>query len=36
MSENRARVFFGTELRRMRERAGLTGRELADALGCTP
>ncbi|WP_021595349.1 helix-turn-helix domain-containing protein [Actinomadura welshii] len=36
MSENRARIFFGTELRRMRERAGLTGRELADALGCTP
>ena len=36
MSENQARIFFGTELRRMREKAGLTGRQLADALGCTP
>ncbi|MEV4675251.1 helix-turn-helix transcriptional regulator [Actinomadura sp. NPDC049382] len=36
MGENRARIFFGTELRRMREEAGLTGKELADALGCTP
>lgn len=36
MGENRARVFFGTELRRMREEAKLTGKELADALGCTP
>ncbi|MFG2087001.1 MULTISPECIES: helix-turn-helix domain-containing protein [unclassified Spirillospora] len=36
MSENRARIFFGTELRRKREEAGLTGKELADALGCTP
>ncbi|NEA24991.1 helix-turn-helix domain-containing protein [Actinomadura bangladeshensis] len=36
MSENQARVFFGTELRRKREEAGLTGKELADALGCTP
>lgn len=33
---NRARVFFGAELRRTREEAGLTGQELADALGCTP
>ncbi|MFI0366689.1 helix-turn-helix domain-containing protein [Actinomadura sp. 1N219] len=36
MSENQARIFFGGELRRMREKAGLTGKELADALGCTP
>ncbi|MGP4027004.1 helix-turn-helix domain-containing protein [Actinomadura sp. 3N407] len=36
MGENRARIFFGTELRRMRDAAGLTGKELADALGCTP
>ncbi|XRQ04247.1 helix-turn-helix domain-containing protein [Actinomadura welshii] len=36
MGENRARVFFGTELRRKREAAGLTGKQLADALGCTP
>ncbi|NYD46313.1 transcriptional regulator with XRE-family HTH domain [Actinomadura luteofluorescens] len=36
MSENRARVFFGNELRRMRGKAGITGKELADALGCTP
>lgn len=36
MSENRARIFFGTELRRKREEAGHTGKELADALGCTP
>lgn len=36
MGENRARIFFGTELRRMREEAGLTGKQLADALGCTP
>jgi transcriptional regulator with XRE-family HTH domain len=36
MSENRARIFFGTELRRKREQAGLTGKDLADALGCTP
>ncbi|MEU8121928.1 helix-turn-helix transcriptional regulator [Spirillospora sp. NPDC049024] len=36
MSDNRARIFFGTELRRLREKAGLTGKQLADALGCTP
>ncbi|MWA00649.1 helix-turn-helix domain-containing protein [Actinomadura sp. LD22] len=36
MAENQARVFFGEELRRMRENAKLTGKELADALGCTP
>ncbi|MFC4054314.1 helix-turn-helix domain-containing protein [Actinomadura syzygii] len=36
MTENRARVFFGGELRRMRDKAGLTGKQLADALGCTP
>ncbi|TYK50873.1 helix-turn-helix domain-containing protein [Actinomadura decatromicini] len=36
MTENRARVFFGEELRRMRDKAGLTGKQLADALGCTP
>ncbi|KAB2381363.1 helix-turn-helix domain-containing protein [Actinomadura montaniterrae] len=36
MAENQARIFFGEELRRMREKAGLTGKELADALGCTP
>ncbi|WP_338740878.1 helix-turn-helix transcriptional regulator [Actinomadura luteofluorescens] len=36
MSDNRARVFFGNELRRMREHGGLTGKQLADALGCTP
>jgi transcriptional regulator with XRE-family HTH domain len=36
MAENQARVFFGEELRRMREEAKLTGKELADALGCTP
>ncbi|WP_242884434.1 helix-turn-helix domain-containing protein [Actinomadura litoris] len=36
MGENRARVFFGTELRRMRDEAKLTGKELADTLGCTP
>ncbi|WP_301174161.1 helix-turn-helix domain-containing protein [Actinomadura geliboluensis] len=36
MGENRARIFFGTELRRKREEAGLTGKQLADALGCTP
>lgn len=36
MAENQARVFFGKELRRMREEAKLTGKELADALGCTP
>lgn len=36
MGENRARVFFGKEVRRMREAAGLTGKQLADALGCTP
>ncbi|MFB4300770.1 helix-turn-helix domain-containing protein [Actinomadura sp. NTSP31] len=36
MAENQARVFFGEELRRMREKAELTGKELADALGCTP
>ncbi|MES9542021.1 Scr1 family TA system antitoxin-like transcriptional regulator [Actinomadura sp. NPDC000600] len=36
MSDNRARIFFGNELRRMREQAGLTGKQLADALGCTP
>ncbi|TMR03828.1 helix-turn-helix domain-containing protein [Actinomadura soli] len=36
MGENRARIFFGNELRRMRDDAGLTGKELADALGCTP
>ncbi|WP_131758854.1 helix-turn-helix domain-containing protein [Actinomadura fibrosa] len=29
-------MFFGSELRRMREASGLTGKELADALGCTP
>ncbi|XRQ08520.1 helix-turn-helix domain-containing protein, partial [Actinomadura welshii] len=29
-------AFFGAELRRKREQAGLTGKELADALGCTP
>ncbi|GAA0581533.1 helix-turn-helix domain-containing protein [Actinomadura livida] len=36
MAENRARIFFGTELRRMRDEAKITGKELADALGCTP
>ncbi|GAA2153782.1 helix-turn-helix domain-containing protein [Actinomadura napierensis] len=36
MAENQARIFFGEELRRMREKAKLTGKELADALGCTP
>jgi transcriptional regulator with XRE-family HTH domain len=38
MSENNnpARVFFGTELRRKRTEAGLTAKQLADALGCTP
>lgn len=36
MNDNRARVFFGNELRRMREQAGLTGKQLADTLGCTP
>ncbi|MEU9018016.1 helix-turn-helix transcriptional regulator [Actinomadura sp. NPDC048394] len=36
MAENQARIFFGEELRRMREKTGLTGKELADALGCTP
>ncbi|MFI0483113.1 helix-turn-helix domain-containing protein [Actinomadura sp. 9N215] len=36
MGDNRARIFFGNELRRMRDGAGLTGKELADALGCTP
>ncbi|WP_165966955.1 helix-turn-helix transcriptional regulator [Actinomadura sp. 7K507] len=36
MSENRARIFFGAELRRMRSENALTGKELADALGCTP
>lgn len=36
MGENRARLFFGTELRRKREEFKLTGKELADALGCTP
>lgn len=36
MNENRARIFFGTELRRKREEAGLTGKQLADSLGCTP
>ncbi|TDC60194.1 XRE family transcriptional regulator [Actinomadura sp. GC306] len=36
MGENRARVFFGTELRRLRDGSGLTGKGLADALGCTP
>ena len=36
MSDNRARIFFGNELRLMRGRAGITGKELADALGCTP
>ncbi|TDB96624.1 helix-turn-helix transcriptional regulator [Actinomadura sp. 7K534] len=36
MGENRARIFFGTELRRLRDKAGLTGKELSDALGCTP
>ncbi len=36
MGENRARVFFGKEVRRMREAAGLTGKQLADTLGCTP
>ncbi|MFI0355555.1 helix-turn-helix domain-containing protein [Actinomadura sp. 9N407] len=38
MSENSnpARVFFGTELRRKRKEAGLTSKQLADALGCTP
>ncbi|TMR42114.1 helix-turn-helix domain-containing protein [Actinomadura geliboluensis] len=36
MSENQARTFFGSELRRKREDAGLTGKQLADALGCTP
>ncbi|TDB89816.1 helix-turn-helix transcriptional regulator [Actinomadura sp. 7K534] len=36
MNENRARIFFGAELRRKREQTGLTGKELADALGCTP
>ncbi|MFG1999075.1 helix-turn-helix domain-containing protein [Spirillospora sp. NPDC048911] len=35
-NDNPARTFFGTELRRMREAGGLTGKELADALGCTP
>ena len=36
MSENRARDFFGAELRRKRKEAGLTGQQLAAALGCTP
>ncbi|WP_081842641.1 helix-turn-helix domain-containing protein [Actinomadura welshii] len=36
MGENRARIFFGTELRGKREEAELTGKQLADALGCTP
>lgn len=36
MSENRGRIFFGSELRRMRDEAKLTGKELADTLGCTP
>lgn len=33
---NPVRTFFGAELRRKREEAGLTGKQLADALGCTP
>jgi transcriptional regulator with XRE-family HTH domain len=36
MAENQARIFFGKELRRMREQAKLTGKDLSDALGCTP
>jgi transcriptional regulator with XRE-family HTH domain len=36
MGENRARIFFGKELRRMRDEARITGKELADSLGCTP
>lgn len=35
-AENPARVFFGAELRRNRNEADLTGKQLADALGCTP
>ncbi|QFG21530.1 helix-turn-helix transcriptional regulator [Actinomadura sp. WMMB 499] len=35
MGENSAREFFGTELRRRRDEAKLTARELGDALGCT-
>ncbi|MDL4775468.1 helix-turn-helix domain-containing protein [Actinomadura xylanilytica] len=34
--DNPARVFFGTELRRKRDESRLTGKELADTLGCTP
>lgn len=36
MGENSAREFFGAELRRMREEAKLTAKELGEALGCTP
>ncbi|GGV14189.1 hypothetical protein GCM10010182_38440 [Actinomadura cremea] len=36
MGENRARLFFGAELRRKREEAKLIRKKLADALGCTP
>lgn len=36
MNENQARIFFGKELRRKREEADLTGKQLADSLGCTP
>ncbi|MFF5259057.1 helix-turn-helix domain-containing protein [Actinomadura viridis] len=35
-TDNPARTFFGTELRRRRDEAGLTGKQLADSLGCTP
>jgi transcriptional regulator with XRE-family HTH domain len=35
-SNNPTRVFFGKELRRMRELANMTGKELADQLGCSP
>jgi transcriptional regulator with XRE-family HTH domain len=33
---NPVRVFFGTELRRTRDKAGLTQEQLAEKLGCTP
>lgn len=36
MTENRARIFIGAEIRRKREEAKITGKELADTLGCTP
>jgi transcriptional regulator with XRE-family HTH domain len=35
-SRNPHLVFFGKELKRRREQAGLTGKQLADKLGCTP